>query len=44
MSKTMCKIDKKEKKKIAEKEQKYECKSCGRTAHKEKRLCKPKKI
>jgi transposase-like protein len=41
MGNKLCKMDKKKKKKITEKEPKYTCKSCGNTAHKEKFLCKP---
>lgn len=37
-------MDKEERHKLSEKEAKYRCKSCGNTAHKEKRLCKPKAI
>jgi hypothetical protein len=43
MSKTICETDKNE---IARKaaEPRFECKRCGSVAHKEKHLCKPKRI
>ena len=41
--KKMCKEDGKAAKKLAGKP-KYECKSCGAEAEKEKHLCKPRKI
>ena len=44
MTKTMCKKNKVKKAKVYTKEKKYKCKSCGAAAHKEKHLCKPKKI
>jgi hypothetical protein len=44
MTKTMCKKDKEDLQKVRGKEPKYKCKSCEETAHKEKHLCKPKKI
>lgn len=43
MSKKICEDDKKNALKKGEKP-KYECKSCGAEAVKEKKLCKPKKI
>lgn len=43
MSKKLCKEDKKKLSKRNDRA-KYECKSCGAEAEKEKRLCKPKKI
>ncbi len=43
MSKKMCEGDKKSRSKKAGKP-KFECKSCGAAAIKEKMLCKPKKI
>jgi uncharacterized Zn finger protein len=44
MAKTMCKKNKEELLKMKGKEKFYKCKSCGATAHKEKHLCKPKKL
>lgn len=44
MTKTICKKSKDDLLKVREKDAKYRCKSCGETAHKEKHLCKPKKI
>jgi hypothetical protein len=43
MGKTMCKMDvaKQQEKQV---EPKYKCNQCGSVAHKEKHLCKPKKI
>jgi len=43
MSKKKCKADGKEASKLTGKA-KYECKSCGAEAEKDKHLCKPKKI
>ncbi len=43
MSKTKCKEDKDSKGEIKP-AHKYVCKKCGRTAKKEDKLCKPKKI
>jgi len=44
MAKSMCKVDKKKKKKGNGKKAKYKCRSCGQKASKEKFLCKPLKI
>ncbi len=44
MSKTMCKMSDKDRKKERKKEMKFTCKSCGAKAKKEKKLCKPVKI
>lgn len=44
MSKTMCRLSKKERLEKQEGELKYKCKSCGEKARKEKHLCEPKKL
>jgi hypothetical protein len=44
MTKTMCKKSKEDLDKISSKEPLFRCKKCDETAHKEKHLCKPKKI
>jgi len=43
MSKTICEMDKSERKEKQE-DARYVCKKCEATAKKEKHLCKPKKI
>jgi len=44
MGKTLCDLKPAEKQEKQAKELMYECKKCGEKAHKEKHLCKPKKI
>ncbi len=44
MAKPMCKRSREEIESMKLKEAVYWCKSCKREAHKEKQLCKPKKI
>jgi hypothetical protein len=44
MGKKACKMDKKELKKLRKKPVVYTCKKCEITAHKEKKLCKPKPV
>jgi hypothetical protein len=41
MGKTMCEMDKGQRRKKQEKGINYKCKRCGEQAHKEKNLCKP---
>lgn len=44
MSKTMCRMSKKDRLEKQDGELKYKCKNCGEKARKEKHLCDPKKI
>jgi hypothetical protein len=44
MSKTLCKTKDKEKLASKQSEANFECNRCGKTAKKEKFVCKPKKI
>jgi hypothetical protein len=43
MSKTMCEMNKDERDE-KQADPRFKCKKCGCVAHKEKHLCKPKKI
>jgi hypothetical protein len=44
MGKSMCRKSKTDRLRVKEKPAKYFCKDCEADAHKEKHLCKPKKL